>query len=154
MSDALLDEIKIEKQEMRNRPFRQGDYGYHHTVVGKIVYQRPKHYFTRADWERIGKKYLLPLVEENDATMPQAPWWMRVLREYTLMMMDEIFDKIPFVKAIGVEPENWYNEIQLASTEMGMRLYEALRYAGRYEEADLIWKAFRPYTYGESVTRP
>ncbi len=156
MSDyftEFLEEIKEEKQEMLNKPMRPGDFGYHHTIVGKIVYQRPKHFFTKKDWERIGRKYMVDIIQANEENQPAAPWWMRILKDYTIEMLDDIFDKIPILKALGIEPERIYWEIQEFSTEIGMRWADALQREGRWNEADMIRAAFRPYSFQDAVAR-
>jgi len=109
--DEFLNELHRERAERSTKPTREGDYGMHLTYSGKVTYRRPKHFFTKRDWERIGRKFFIPAVEEGDSRAPNAPWWMGILRQYTLDMMEDLFN-LPGIRALNMDAEDIYNHAQ------------------------------------------
>jgi len=147
MSDELLDELKREKEERLPGPLtREGNYGNHLTYTGKICYNRRRHWFTRKDWERIGKKYMVPVVEEYDSQALQAHWWMEVLRKYTIDMMEEIF-ALPGLRAIDLDAESIYQQSQEWGSRVGLSWADELYRQGRFETAQLVRELFEQRTW-------
>jgi hypothetical protein len=69
---------------------RQGEYGVHNTVMGKIVYQRPRHYWNSADLMRILPK----VAEEVDRNPPEREenwtWWEKAINYLADWMLSKI----------------------------------------------------------------
>ena len=83
---------------------RQGNYGFHQTIPGKVVYQRPRHYWNTADLLRVVPKVI---VEEEKTggslTEPRFTWWEKAInlladwmlsRILVVMSIDEDFAKV------------------------------------------------------------
>jgi len=144
--DEFVDELHRERAERSTKPTREGDYGHHLTYSGKVTYRRPKHFFTKSDWERIGRKFFIPAVEEGDKEAPAANWWMIILRNYTLDMMEDLFN-LPGIRALNLSPEDIYQQAQDWGNQVGYKWAEKLRMVGRNEEADLVMKLFEQHTF-------
>jgi hypothetical protein len=54
---------------------RQGKYGMHRTMVGKIVHRRPRHYWNSNDLQRILPK----VAEQEEKTDVDFTWWQKLM---------------------------------------------------------------------------
>jgi len=140
-TQELIDELHRERVETYQPLTREGNYGRHLTYTGKVTYQRPRHWFTRRDWERIGRKFFIPAVQEGDPEQPYAFWWMEILKKYTLDMMDEILD-LPGLKALNLDGPDIYNNLQVWSSEVGLKWADKLERNGNFFAARIVREGF------------
>ena len=117
---------------------RAGEYGYHTTMVGKIVYARPRHKWTRADWERVGSKVLLPIAEEEVQGTGLQSSWLTLLQDVTIKMLEQILDKIPILRGMDLNVSQIYWSINNFGSELIRKYIELLRRRGYFREADAL----------------
>lgn len=89
----------------------QGEYGYHRTMVGKIVYRKPRHRFSPRDLERI-----MPKAAAEAEKKEEFLWWQVVINK----IVDWIIGKITpfewasplFTAAWGFSMETWMRVVE------------------------------------------
>lgn len=65
---------------------RQGQYGMHRTMGGKIVYRRPRHYWNSNDLQRILPK----VAETEEKTDVDFTWWQKLMNWAAEYMISKI----------------------------------------------------------------
>jgi len=76
---------------------RPGKYGPHFTATGKVIYQRPKHFFYPRDAERLFETLQARL--ESQETFEDVPWYWKLLNRIAEAMLSRI------VGLIGLDDE-------------------------------------------------
>lgn len=83
---------------------REGAYGMHSTLKGKVIYQRARHYFSSADLSRI-----LPKVAEGEEKNPEVDikwtWWEKVVNYLSDWMMSRLVGLVSLRE--GFAPVAW-----------------------------------------------
>jgi hypothetical protein len=115
------------------QPFRKGDFGYHVTTKGKIVYQRRKKTFSEADFKRIGVAVILAPVPEG--AKPQGLWWIIKMQEITIKLLDIMFTKIPWLNTFEIDPKEVYWSINNFGSDMIRKFADKLDESGNMEAA-------------------
>lgn len=111
---------------------RQGEYGDHHTMSGKIVYRRPRHNFSTEDLLRVIPR-VAAAEEAGEIQENKFAWWERAinfLAEYMLQKITGIVslnDQIP--KIIWA----WINKIY----------FSALLKIGRIKEWERLHRIYK-----------
>lgn len=116
---------------------RKGNYGYHHTYNAKLVYQRPKHIFSYSDYIRIGKGIFSPNSPQNKE-VPQEQWWMTLMREKTIDMLQIILDSIDLFSGADLDAERVYTAIMDFGNEMLYRWIRKLQETGHSDVAQTL----------------
>jgi len=84
---------------------RQGEFGVHNTVTGKIVYQRPRHYWNSSDLMRIMPK----VAEEVERNPPENEenwtWWEKAINFLADWMISKIIANVNLSE--GFAPVVW-----------------------------------------------
>ena len=93
---------------------RQGDYGMHKTVKGKIVYARPRHQWSSTDLMRIMRKY----TEEENKKPPELQenftWWQKAINFLAEWMLDKIISYTSLNEEIPRIIWSWIQTIYLS----------------------------------------